>query len=200
MPRYFADQAGSWAVRGGALTQVAQANPGANSWVPNADPITMLGDEAWEDYTVSADATFSSAMPSGNGKGRAGDRSGVAVVAVAAGADGVRSSPSSRRLGRMRRWHCGQAKPPANGSSVDGEVDECGGRVRSVAGTMMSPCDASDPAQVWAWDVPAPGYVANTAAFGGQVCLNIFGCNDDDISFYACVYEGDGWGWLSRLT
>jgi hypothetical protein len=153
----------------------------------------MLGDEAWEDYTVSADATFSSAMPSGNGKGRAGDRSGVAVVAVAAGADGVRSSPSSRRLGRMRRWHCGQAKPPANGSSVDGEVDECGGRVRSVAGTMMSPCDASDPAQVWTWDVPAPGYVSNTAAFGTQSCLNIGGCDDDTIMFYACVMGRRCW-------
>ena len=35
MARYFSDQGGSWAVRGGALTMVAERDPGANAWAPN---------------------------------------------------------------------------------------------------------------------------------------------------------------------
>jgi hypothetical protein len=96
---------------------------------------------------------------------------------------------AERRLERVRQWRRGQGLPEAD-ARLGGGID---GRVRSVAGTMMSPCDASDPAQVWTWDVPAPGYVSNTAAFGTQSCLNIGGCDDDTIMFYACVMGRRCW-------
>ena len=49
----FADQFGSFAVRGGRLTQVAAQSPGANGWSGDADPLTVVGDSAWGDYRVA---------------------------------------------------------------------------------------------------------------------------------------------------
>jgi hypothetical protein len=59
LARYFADQAGSWAVRNGSLQQVVYVDPGANAWIPNGDPITLFGDPQWANYTVSVNASFS---------------------------------------------------------------------------------------------------------------------------------------------
>ena len=56
MARYFADQGGSWAVRGGALRQVSGGEPIA--WAPSGDPLSIVGSEEWIDYVVSATATF----------------------------------------------------------------------------------------------------------------------------------------------
>ena len=56
MARYFADQAGSWAVRNGSLTQVSFGQPIA--WAPNGDPLSIAGSEDWVDYAVSATARF----------------------------------------------------------------------------------------------------------------------------------------------
>ena len=50
---FFADQFGSFAVRGGRLTQVAGANPGRNGWSGDADPLTVVGSAAWGDYRVA---------------------------------------------------------------------------------------------------------------------------------------------------
>jgi len=60
VPRFFADQAGSFAVRNGSLQQVVPLNPGANAWVPNASPVTILGDATgtWRDYAVAVTATM----------------------------------------------------------------------------------------------------------------------------------------------
>ena len=57
MARFFADQAGSWSVRNGSLTQVSGGQPIA--WAPNGDPLTIAGSEDWVDYSVSATAVFS---------------------------------------------------------------------------------------------------------------------------------------------
>ena len=61
MARYFADQGGSWAVRNGSLQQVSGGQPIA--WAPNGDPLSIMGDENWVDYAVSATMSFSSAPP-----------------------------------------------------------------------------------------------------------------------------------------
>lgn len=53
LPRYWADMFGSFAVRGGRLTQVAGENPGRNGWSGDADPLTVLGDSSWKDYRTS---------------------------------------------------------------------------------------------------------------------------------------------------
>jgi hypothetical protein len=59
MARYFADQGGSFAARNGSLVQVVPVDPGANAWVPDPDPLTLIGDAvAWADYTVSVQAVF----------------------------------------------------------------------------------------------------------------------------------------------
>ena len=57
LARYWADQFGSWAVRGARLAQVAQANPGSNGWSGDADPLTLLGSSAWTDYAVRVTAS-----------------------------------------------------------------------------------------------------------------------------------------------
>ena len=54
MARYFADQFGSFAVRGGRLTQLAPVNPGHLAWSGDADPFTIIGDVAWRDIAVEA--------------------------------------------------------------------------------------------------------------------------------------------------
>jgi len=61
MARFFADQAGSWAVRNGSLTQVSWGQPIA--WAPNGDPLSIVGSEDWIDYAVSATAVFSPKAP-----------------------------------------------------------------------------------------------------------------------------------------
>ncbi len=57
MAHFFADQAGSWAVRNGTLQQVSGGQPIA--WAPNGDPLSIVGDDDWIDYAVSATAVFS---------------------------------------------------------------------------------------------------------------------------------------------
>jgi hypothetical protein len=58
---------------------------------------------------------------------------------------------------------------------------------------MMQPCDASDPAQAWAWGSPAPGYLANTDPTShAQLCLNVGGCAASNMMFYECVDDPAG--------
>jgi len=65
LPRYFADQAGSFAVRGGALVQVAPADPGPNGWSENREPYTLLGDAGWADVRAAVTVAFSGAPAGG---------------------------------------------------------------------------------------------------------------------------------------
>ena len=65
LPRYFADQAGSFAVRGGSVQQLAPADPGPNAWSKNREPYTLLGDAAWTDVVLSATVAFNSGPPGG---------------------------------------------------------------------------------------------------------------------------------------
>ncbi len=73
MAKYFADQGGSFAVRNGSLTQVVPIDPGPNGWVGNPDPVSLIGDYNWSDYTVAATASFSSSVSSGMGSGDDGN-------------------------------------------------------------------------------------------------------------------------------
>eukprot|EP00040_Diaphanoeca_grandis_P037435 m.243730 g.243730 ORF g.243730 m.243730 type:complete len:926 (-) comp33818_c0_seq1:380-3157(-) len=58
LAKYFADQGGSFAaIKDGdetVLSQRAPADPGPNAWVKNADPVTLIGDNSWANYTVKA--------------------------------------------------------------------------------------------------------------------------------------------------
>ena len=65
LPRYFADQAGSFAVRAGVVQQVVGEDPGPNGWVGNRDPVTYIGDAAWTDVAVSVDVRFNGGPPDG---------------------------------------------------------------------------------------------------------------------------------------
>lgn len=62
LPRFFADQGGSFAVRNGSVHQVAVANPGPNGWVGNNDPFSLVGDATWADYTATVTTTFADAQ------------------------------------------------------------------------------------------------------------------------------------------
>jgi len=59
LPRFFADQAGSFAVRNGALEQVSPMDPGKNGWVTDRRPTSVVGDNAWTDVEVRVSARFS---------------------------------------------------------------------------------------------------------------------------------------------
>lgn len=87
LPRYFADQAGSFAVRGGALTQVVPADPGPNAWSKNREPYTLLGAANWTDVTATVSVTFSDApaggAPSSALQTRTGEPASVAPCSAA---------------------------------------------------------------------------------------------------------------------
>lgn len=66
LPKFFADQAGSFAVRHGVVQQVADADPGSNAWVRNGPPLTLVGDNNWTDVVVSTTIAFD-ALPADRG-------------------------------------------------------------------------------------------------------------------------------------
>lgn len=60
LARYWSDQYGSFAVRGGQLLQVQPMHNGVNAWVaPYTDPLTIIGDPLWTDVSIAV----SVAMP-----------------------------------------------------------------------------------------------------------------------------------------
>lgn len=67
MAHYWADAFGSWAVRGGALTQVVPANPFPNSWGHDTDPVTIIGGD-FADVVVRVTGTLppASEAPAGD--------------------------------------------------------------------------------------------------------------------------------------
>lgn len=81
MPRYFADQAGSFAVRSGVVQQVVGADPGPNGWVANRDPVTFIGDAAWTDVSARVGVSFSAGPPAGQPAAVAGGDGEPAGVA-----------------------------------------------------------------------------------------------------------------------
>lgn len=63
LPRYFADQGGSFAVikegSNGVMKQMAPKDPGPNGWVRNQDPISLIGDLNLTDVKVSVQGRWS---------------------------------------------------------------------------------------------------------------------------------------------
>ena len=58
-PRFFSDQQGTFAVRGGALRQVVPADPGPNRWTQeDVDPMTLIGDGALLNVAAAVLAAF----------------------------------------------------------------------------------------------------------------------------------------------
>lgn len=92
--RFFADQTGSFAARGGALQQVVPIDPGPNRWVnEDVDPVTLIGDPLLADVTVSVGVTFAPpANSSGPGVGAFGFVYTQACARVT-GYTGLRNGP-----------------------------------------------------------------------------------------------------------
>jgi hypothetical protein len=68
--RFWGDQTGSFAARGGAMAQVVGVDPGPNRWVnEDIDPFSILGDATLGDVVVGAGATFA---PPRNASGAGG--------------------------------------------------------------------------------------------------------------------------------
>ena len=65
LPRFFADQGGSFAVIEGTLMQTAPMPPGKNGWVSTFDyrddPITMIGDLSWTNVSLKVRSKFEEA-------------------------------------------------------------------------------------------------------------------------------------------
>lgn len=65
LPRYFADQGGSFAVFNGTLSQRVPMPPGTNGWVSTFDyrddPITMIGDLSWRNVSLAVRSKFAAA-------------------------------------------------------------------------------------------------------------------------------------------
>ena len=169
MARFFADQAGSWAVRNGSLTQVSWGQPIA--WAPNGDPLTIVGSEDWIDYAVSATAVFSAKEPTPRRSGRAGkprrrrgfgsgERSGSSSAAVYAVACDVSDGAQVFAYNATSGWL---------GSSWGGSagcVTTCG-------------CDTSC-IQMWACGVPGCGVPFGGASYNWSLSssgtLSNFAC------------------------
>lgn len=169
LARYMSDQAGSFAVRGGALHQVVAADPGPNAWVGDNDPITLFGDAGWSDVTVSVTAAFNDSAAGQPGVPRVSYTAPSAAVGVDAAAL-VRTVPERLRVGAHSPVSLGA---PTSGASV-------------------APCDASSPHQQWTFNLPSQGYLSNAAGapgVGGAACLNLNGCASDVI-YYDCVTSG----------
>jgi galactosylceramidase len=81
--RFFSDQTGSFAARGGALVQVVPIDPGPNRWVnEDVDPITLIGDPALANLTVAV--AVQSFSPAGNASGPGVGAFGYTYVQVCA--------------------------------------------------------------------------------------------------------------------
>lgn len=195
MARYFSDQAGSWAVRNGSLTQVVPIDPGPNAWVTDPDPVTLIGDGTFTDYTVTATASFSDNAPV---------NPPASTTTATAGAQEPRSpsiTAGARRA--LRKYAAERAAERAGGVAVvaaDAEPRTGASRraellAHAAVGDSNIPaavaaCDASSPFQKWDISVPAASYWSNTpGASGTQLCLNSDGCGSPLI-YYQCVTSG----------
>ena len=165
MAKYFSDQGGSWAVRGGLLTMVAERDPGANAWAPNPDPLSQIGEETWGDYYVQADVTFNVTGPYTSTLTSSGGRMLAPLT-----------TPPS--LQREAVWRASQGLPAA-------------APLRTAAGAsntlQLAPCDSTDPAQSFL-PTAAPGYLQN--AVTGN-CLEVNGCVTA-VDLYQCVAGPSG--------
>ena len=186
LAKYFSDQGGSWAVRNGSLVQVAIDDPGPNQWLAGPEPLTQIGDEAWQDYAVSATARFSTDPVT------AAATAAVAVGAQLAGAPLRRTAAAQggprRRRGaeRVRQWRRGHQLPPA---AAESGVD--GGRLLRDSPVMTAPCDDTDAAQAWAWNISSAGYLSSVLSHGNS-CLNVGGCDPTSIIMYQCLTDPGG--------
>ena len=180
MATYFSDQGGSFAVRNGTLTQVAQADPGPNGWAANPNPLTIMGDENWIDYAIAADVIFSSAIPGGS----LDFTYTFPSIIVDPFNDTKRTFV--RKYERVQQWRQGKGLGRLN----DDEINLMVSRLTDVP-TLMTKCDSSDVAQSWDFNVPSPGYLSNTVGYN-QLCLNIGGCEPNDIIYYQCVNDPNG--------
>ncbi len=67
LPKFFADQGGSFAVLNGTLSQRAPLSPGKNGWVSTFDyrddPVTMIGDLSWTNVSLTVRSKFEGAEP-----------------------------------------------------------------------------------------------------------------------------------------
>jgi hypothetical protein len=178
LARYFSDQAGSFAVRGGELHQVVPADPGPNAWVNDNDPISLIGDAGWSDVTITATARFNASAAGAPGAPRP-----VYEYDLARGVDGDEVVAARDRVPARLAAHGVTANELRSRPGVD-----AAGRVRPGA----APCDAASPYQRWRLGAPAAGYVANAVGApgltGGAACLEA--CPDGRVVYGDCVTRG----------
>ena len=176
LARFFADQGGSWAVRGGSngsLQQVSGGSPAGNSWAYSPEPLTQVGDETWADYAVAATVRFS----------RAATINAGAASATAPAPEAVRRRVAERRSERQRQWAAGKGAP------LPGQQ-----RRRLAAAPAANPqallvaCDATDPSQAFFFGAPStsPKYFSGVYQ-SAPICLDVAGSDPTVIDFYACV-------------
>lgn len=174
LARYFSDQAGSFAVRGGALHQVVAADPGPNAWVGDNDPISLIGDAGWSDITISVSAWFN-----GSAAGQPSAPRPVFLHDTTVGVDAVARA--------AERAHV-PARLAAHGATPR-ELRPLGD---AAVAAKVTPCNAASPHQKWAFNAPAQGYLSNaagSAGIGGAACLNVDSCGTD-VVYYDCVTSG----------
>jgi hypothetical protein len=162
MARFFADQGGSWAVRGGALTQVGAGEPIA--WAPNGDPLTMMGEEDWMDYAVSATAVF---RPAAGGSGGAPRRR-----AAPRPRRGLQQQPPPLRSNTATAYvvPC-DAADPAQFFTYDASTGYLGSAWQEPGCLTTCGCDPYC-LQMWDCGVPGCGGIAYNWTFRGGLLLN----------------------------
>jgi len=107
LPRYFADQGGSFAVRGGVVQQVVGADPGPNGWGGNRDPYTLIGDKV-ADIEVSIDVAFNAGSPD-RGLGAAPEPAAPAPAPASAALPGnaLAAVTACNASSPMQQWDLG---------------------------------------------------------------------------------------------
>lgn len=177
LARYFSDQAGSFAVRGGQLLQVVPVDPGPNAWVNDNDPLSLIGDAGWGDVAITVTARFN-ASAAGN---PAAPRPVYEFDLNGGGVDGDEVAAA-------------RAAVPARLAAHGVTADQLGTRPGVDAGRVLptvAPCDARSPYQRWALGAPAHGYVANAVGapgLAGTACLEA--CPDGRVLYGDCVTRG----------
>lgn len=165
MARYFADQAGSWAVRNGSLQQVAPIMPIA--WAPNGDPLSIAGSEDWIDYAVSATFSFSPKE--------------VTIQQE------IQTQGESRQQ-RRRKFSQRNLNVHVN-SDTDSTTDESlVGASSNSASVYVAKCDPSDGSQIFSFTEGS--YIGSSWGAGGAGCLTTCGCDVTCLQMYGCGIPG----------
>ncbi len=160
LARFFSDQGGAWAARGGEYVQLGFGDPGRNGWGADWTPTTQFGDESWADYAVSVAMRFNTSGPYPDSSSQTGSPNGPLSLVDCDSSDVAQSFVAGPTAGYLQSV--------ANGGCI--EVNGCGTVVDSYSCVIGPPgngcggpaCNGSESIcnMLWAYDA-ASGHLSS---------------------------------------